>query len=161
MAAVAVAASTLAACSSGTTEPFTQPTAPPGEAIAGRVVADDPGFPTGLAKRPRFVPCRGLSGCARTDPVIGAYYPGASLPAGVDDEVDYSVEMVVYLVGARFVAAGLARSTVHVEVEEREAGFQMVKLDGRDVFVLDEPRFRFAQRGRAICVVEPGEEGCG
>jgi hypothetical protein len=128
--------------------------------VAARVVADDPAFPASSARVPRFVPCRGLSGCARSATGIGEFYPGAVVPPGADDDVDHTIEFLLYLVGARFEQADLAGDTLHVEVTERSGGFQMVKLDGRLVLASTGVRVSFEQRGRVICETEPSWEGC-
>src|SRR5688572_3208072 len=119
VAAVAVAGSLLTACSSDTPEPFRTSSPLTGSIVVARVVADDQTFARADAKRPRFVPCQGLSGCARTSPGTGDYYPSVVLPSGVDDQLDFTQEFVLYLVGAAFVEATFDQTTVHIRVTER------------------------------------------
>jgi hypothetical protein len=161
VAAVALAGVVLTACSSSTPSPFSSSSPLPGSIISARVVADDRSYVPQSDIRPRFVPCQGLSGCARTSPTGGDAYPGVILPTGVDSQVDYGQEFVVYLVDATFDAATLDQTTVHIRVNRRERGFQMVKLDGQDVFSVFEPSFSFedAATGKQIC--ESKWEGCG
>ena len=158
MAAVAVAGSVLTACSSSTPAPFRSEAPITGTVVAARVIADDPTFDPDAAARPHFVPCRGLSGCARSSPETGEYYPGVSLPPKIDDEVDYTEQFVLYLAGASFEQATLDGSTVHVRVSKRESGFQMVKLSGQDVLALN-PTFSFqTDDGTVLCT--SSWEGC-
>jgi hypothetical protein len=160
VAAVAVAGSLLTACSSGTPAPFASDTPVRGSTVAAEVLANDTSFTSSYAKRPRFVPCQGLSGCARSSPVTGDYYPGAIVPTAVDSQVDFSQEFVLYLVGAEFDQATLDRTTVHVRVQPRSKGFQMVKLDGRDVSLIADATFSFEdENGNVICASM--WEGCG
>lgn len=126
--------------------------------MVARVIADDASFDPNNAKRPRFVACQGLSGCARTSPTDGELYPGVVLPAGADDEVDFSAEVVLYLLGSRFVQADLVSDVVHIKLEERSAGFQMVKLDAREILPLPLPRFSFEVGSRRLCIAF--WEGC-
>jgi hypothetical protein len=159
VAAVAVAGPLLAACSSSTPAPFRTEAPIPGSAIAARVVADDPEFDPAATRRPHFVPCSGLSGCARSSPQAGEYYPGVTLPANVDDEVDYTQQFVIYLAGAEFEDATLDGPTVHVRLTERSRGFQMVKLAQQDVLTLASPTFSFVTAsGTALC--SASWEGC-
>ena len=152
MAAVAVSGSLLTACSPSIPEPFASTSPVPGSVIAANVVATDTAFVPANAKRPRFVPCQGLSGCARSSPGTGDYYPGVILPSAADDQVDYSREFVLYLAGASFDQATLEQTTVHVRLQPRSNGFQMVKLDGRDVLPLTAPTFSFEdEAGTVIC----------
>ena len=152
MAAVAVAGSLLTACSSSTPTPFAATTPVAGSQIAATIIATDTAFVAANAKRPRFVPCQGLSGCARSSPGTGDSYPGVTLPTGVDDQVDYAQEFVLYLVGATFDQATLDQATVHVRLQPRSNGFQMVKLDGRDVLPIVDPTFSFEdEAGTVIC----------
>jgi hypothetical protein len=156
--AVVVAGSVLAACST-TPSPFDSSSPLPGSVIPARVVADDRAFAAESTIRPRFVPCQGLSGCARTSP-SGDSYPGVVLPSGVDDEIDFAQEFVLYLIDAAFVEATVQQGTVHLRVRPRERGFQMVKLDGREVLSVVDPRFSFEdESGRVICTSM--WEGCG
>lgn len=160
MAAVAVAGALLAACSSDTPEPFRTTSPLTGSVVVARVVAEDRTFAPADAKRPRFVPCQGLSGCARTSPGTGDSYPSAVLPTGVDDQIDFTQEFVLYLVGASFTEATFDQITVHVRVAERDKGFQMVKLDGREVNSVVDPTFSFEdEAGNVICTSK--WEGCG
>lgn len=158
VAAVVVAGVALTACSASDA-PFETSSPLPGSVVPARVVADDRAFAAENATRPRFVPCQGLSGCARTSP-SGDSYPGVVLPSGVDDEVDFAQEFVLYLTGAAFVEATVQQGTVRVRVRPRDGGFQMVKLDGREVLSIVDPRFSFEdENGRAICTSM--WEGCG
>jgi hypothetical protein len=158
VASVAVAGVALTACSSSTPEPFRSDAPIPGSVIAARVIADDPIFDPDAARRPHFVPCRGLSGCARSSPEVGEYYPGVALRANVDDEVDYTEQFVLYLAGAAFEQATLDGTTVHVRVSARARGFQMVKLTGQDVLTV-EPTFSFQTAdGSVLCT--SSWEGC-
>jgi len=160
VAAVAVTGSLLTACSSGTPEPFRSETPVPGSTIAAEVLITDTEFAPSDAKRPHFVPCQGLSGCARTSPAIGDYYPGVIFPAAVDGQVDFSQEFVLYIVGAEFDQATLEGATVHLRLVRRSKGFQMVKLDGQDLFAIVDPTFSFEdENGTVICT--SGWEGCG
>jgi len=157
VAAVVVAGSALAACS---LPPAPKDSVQTGSrAVAARVVADDPSFSAASAKRPRFFPCQGLSGCARESADAGPAYPGVEIPPAVDGEVDYSAEFVIYLVGARFVEADLVGGNVVVKVTERPSGFQMVKLDARDLATIGTPTFSFEESSRTICSSSWG--GCG
>ena len=159
MATVLAVGGALTSCSSPSTDPFTRPSEAPGIIVAGRVVADDPAFDPAAARRPRFVPCQGLSGCARTSPVDGDYYPGLNLPPTVDTEVDFDSQAILYLVGAKFVSATLEDDTVHVRLEPRLTGFQMVKLDGREILTVPVIRYSFERGTDVLCV--SGLEGCG
>jgi hypothetical protein len=160
VAAVAVTGSLLTACSSGTPSPFASETPIRGSTIAAEVLVNDPSFAPSDAKRPRFVACQGLSGCARTSPIEGEYYPGVIFPAAVDGRVDFSQEFVLYVVGAEFDEATLDQTTVHVRLAAKPKGFQMVKLDGRDVTTIVDPTFSFEnENGAAICTSM--WEGCG
>lgn len=150
----------LAACSGDSITPPAGGAGSPARAVAARIVADDSNFDAAAAQTPRFVACRGLSGCARSAPGIGDRYPGAAIPASADDEVDHTVEFVLYLVGARFEQADLADDTLHVAVTERDGGLQMVKLDGRHVLASAGVSIRFVARGREICRMGPSWEGC-
>lgn len=153
---------TLAACGGDTAGPAARPTGSSTSVVVGRVVADDPGFEAAAANAPRFVACRGLSGCARSAPGTGERYPGAAIPAEADAEVDHTAEFVLYLIGARFEQADLADDTLHVAVTERDGGLQMVKLDGRQVFAASAGvGVAFEARGRLICRMGPSWEGCG
>lgn len=158
MAAVVGTSVALAACSASDV-PFDTSSPLPGSVIPARVVADDRAFVAESTTRPRFVPCQGLSGCARTSP-SGDSYPGVVLPSGVDDEIDFAQEFVLYLIDAAFVEATIQEGTVHLRVRPRERGFQMVKLDGREVLSVVDPRFSFEdESGRVICTSM--WEGCG
>jgi hypothetical protein len=148
------------ACSDATSDPRARSSVPRRSVVAARVVADDTAFPASSARVPRFVPCQGLSGCARSATGIGELYPGAVIPPGADVDVDHTVEFLLYLVGARFERADLAGDTLHVEVTERAGGFQMVKLDGRQVLASMGVGVSFEQRGRVICSTGPSWEGC-
>jgi hypothetical protein len=160
VAAVAVTGSLLTACSSGTPSPFASETPVRGSAIAAEVLVNDTLFTPSDAKRSRFVPCQGLSGCARSSPATGDYYPGVIFPTGVDGRVDLSQEFVLYLVGAEFDQATLDQATVHVRLVTKSKGFQMVKLDGRDVLTIVDPTFSFEdETGAVICTSM--WEGCG
>ena len=160
MASVAVTGSLLTACSASTPAPFRSEQPIRGSVVPAKILTDDAAFDPASARRARFVPCQGLSGCARSSPVSGDYYPGAVLPTGVDAQVDYSQEFVLYLAGATFDQATLDQSTVHVRVELRAKGFEMVKLDGQDVLATPSPTFSFEDpNGRVICT--SGWEGCG
>lgn len=160
MAAVAVAGLALTACSSSPHPAFESSTPLPGGIIPARVIAEDRSFVSPGTARPRFVPCQGLSGCARTSPATGDAYPGVVLPSGVDDQIEYSSEFVLYLVNAAFEEATFNRPTVHIRVRPRENGFQMVKLDGRDVLSVVDPSFVFEDAdGKVICM--SSWEGCG
>ena len=131
----------------------------PGSVIAARVIADDPSFDPASARRLHFVPCAGLSGCARVSPQSGEYYPGADVPADVDDQVDYTEQFVIYLAGAQFEAATLEGTTVHVRVTPEKKGFQMVKLTGQGVLTLATPTFSFqTSSGAVLCT--SSWEGC-
>jgi len=159
VAAVAVTGSLLTACSGATPAPFRSEPPLTGDVLAARVIADDTAFDPDTATRPRFVPCRGLSGCARSSPETGSYYPGVTLPANVDDEVDYSEQFVLYLVGAAFDQATIDGTTVRVRLSRRAKGFQMVKLTGRDLLGFPSPTFVFQdEAGRRICT--SSWEGC-
>ena len=158
MAAVLAAGSALAACS-GSSAPEADPPANRRSAVAARVLVDDPAFDPAAAKRPRFVPCHGLSGCARSAEGVGDFYPGAAIPESADLAVDHTVELVLYLVGARFERADLEHGTVHIEVVSRPAGFQMVKLDGSEILVLPNAVYSFEEGTDVIC--RGGLEGCG
>jgi hypothetical protein len=155
VAAVAVTGSLLTACSSGTPSPFASETPVRGSTVAAEVLVNDLSFAPSDAKRHRFVPCQGLSGCARSSPSTGDYYPGVIFPTAVDSQVDFSEEFVLYLVGAEF-----DQTTVHVRVKPRAAGFQMVKLDGRDVSVLVDAMFSFEDANGAVICTSMWE-GCG
>jgi hypothetical protein len=157
--AVAVACSALTACSSSTPTPFERETPLAGNVVSARVLADDPSFVAQTTTRPRFVPCQGLSGCARTSPATGDAYPGVVLPSGVDDNVDISQEIVLYIVDAEFQEATLDQAVVHVRVRPRERGFQMVKLDGREVLSVVQPRFWFEDEGGGV-ICTSAWEGC-
>ena len=160
MAAVAVAGSLLVACSSSTPEPFQSEPPVRGDVIAARVIAEDVAFDPADARRPRFFACQGLSGCARSSPADGDYYPGVVLPSAVDSQVDYGAQFVLYLLGAHFEEAALEQTRVNVKVTPREKGFQMVKLDGRSVLPIIDPQFRFlGPDGTAFCSSTWG--GCG
>ena len=160
VASVAVTGSLLTACSSGTPAPFRTEPALAGSVVAAQVLVTDPTFAPSDAKRPRFVPCQGLSGCARSSPATGDYYPGVVVPSGVDGKVDFSQELVLYLVGVEFDQATLDGTTVHVRVAPKTEGFQMVKLDGQDVLAVIDPRFSFEdENGAVICTSM--WEGCG
>ncbi len=160
MAAVAVAGLALTACSSSPDPAFETTTPLPGSVISARVIADDRSFAAPGTGRPRFVPCQGLSGCARTTPATGDAYPGVVLPPGIDDQIEHGQEFVLYLVGAGFLEATFNNPTVHVRVKAREGGFQMVKLDGREVLAVVDPRFSFEDEdGDVICT--SSWEGCG
>jgi len=159
VASVAVTGSLLTACSTPTPAPF--PTEPPvrGEVIPARLIAEDRIFDPGTATRPRFVPCQGLSGCARTSPQ-GDYYPGVDLPSGIDSQVDLSQEFVLYLAGGDFDQATLDGATVHVRLTETTKGFEMVKVDGQQVLSIPNPTFSFEREdGTVICAASWG--GCG
>jgi hypothetical protein len=159
VAAVAVAGSVLTACSSGTPAPFRSEAPIPGSVIAARVIGEDPTFDPEAAKRPHFVPCSGLSGCARSSPEAGEFYPGVTLPTNIDDQVDYSAQFVLYLAGATFDAATLDGATVHVRVTKSARGFQMVKLAQQDVLTLASPTFSFQTAdGTVLC--SSSWEGC-
>jgi hypothetical protein len=160
VAAVAVAGSLLTACSSGTPAPFRSEPAIPGSTIAAEVLITDTEFAPSDAERPRFVPCQGLSGCARTSPEVGDYYPGVIFPSAVDGQVDFSQEFVLYLVGAEFDQATLDGTTVHVRLVKKSKGFQMVKLDGQDVLAVVDPAFSFEDTNGAL-ICGSGWEGCG
>jgi hypothetical protein len=124
------------------------------------VIAEDRAFVSSGTGRPRFVPCQGLSGCARTSPATGDAYPGVILPSGVDDQIEFSSEVVLYLVNAAFEEATFDLPTVRIRVRTRERGFQMVKLDGRDVLSVVDPSFWFEDEdGKLICM--SSWEGCG
>lgn len=155
MAAVLAAGSVLAACSEVTPDVRTSPSS----VIAARVLVDDRSFDPAAARRPRFVPCRGLSGCARSAAGVGDFYPGVAVPDTADAAVDHTAEFVIYLVGARFERADLAGTTVHVRVARRPAGFQMVVLDGREVFALPGVTYSFEEGTEVIC--RASLEGCG
>lgn len=160
VAAVAVAGMTLTACSPTPHPAFESSSPAPGTVIPARVIADDGSFGAAATGRPRFVPCQGLSGCARTSPDRGEAYPGVVLPSGVDDQVEYSQELVLYLVGAAFEEATFDWPTVHIRVRPRERGFQMVKLGASDVFSVLDPKFSFENEdGKVICT--SSWEGCG
>ena len=160
MAAVAVAGMTLTACSSSPHPAFDSGSPLPGSVISGRVIAEDRSFVSPASGRPRFVPCNGLSGCARTSPATGDAYPGVTLPAGIDDDIDYTQEFVLYLVGAAFEEATFEQFTAHIRVRPREGGFQMVKLDARQLFSVVEPTFSFQDEdGETLCT--SSWEGCG
>lgn len=160
MASVAVAGSLLGACSSSTPEPFRSETPVRGSVIAAAVIAEDVAFNPADARRPRFFVCQGLSGCARSSPADGEYYPGVVLPSAVDTQVDFDSQFVLYLLGATFEEAALDQITVRVRVTPRERGFQMVKLDGRSVLPIIDPQFRFqGPDGTAFCSSTWG--GCG
>lgn len=158
MAAVLAAGSALAACS-GSAAPKADVPANRNSAVAARVLVDDPAFDPATAKRPRFVPCHGLSGCARSAEGVGDFYPGAAIPESADLAVDHTIELVLYLVGARFERADLEQGTVHVEVVTRSAGFQMVKLDGSEILALPNVIYSFEDGTGVIC--RGGLEGCG
>jgi len=158
VAAVLAAGSALAACS-GSAAPEPDLPANRSSAVAGRVLVDDPAFDPAAAKRPRFVPCHGLSGCARSAEGVGDFYPGVSIPESADLAVDHTVELVLYLVGARFERADLEQGTVHITVVSRPAGFQMVKLDGSEILALASVVFSFEEGTDVIC--RGGLEGCG
>jgi hypothetical protein len=124
------------------------------------VIAEDRSFTTQASGRPRFVPCTGLSGCARTSPSTGDAYPGVNLPAGIDDDIDFTQEFVLYLVGAAFEEASFDEFTAHIRVRPRGDGFQMVKLDARELFTVVEPKFSFQDEdGKVLCT--SSWEGCG
>jgi hypothetical protein len=160
VAAVAVAGMSLTACSASPHPAFEGGAALPGTVISGRVIAEDRSFVSPASGRPRFVPCQGLSGCARTSPGTGEAYPGVTLPAGIDDQIDYTQEFVLYLVGAAFEEATFEQFTAHIRVRPREGGFQMVKLDGRELFSVVEPTFAFQDdKGKVLCT--SSWEGCG
>jgi hypothetical protein len=160
VAAVAVTGSMLTACSGETPAPFRSEPPLAGSVIAARVIADDTAFDPDFAKRPRFVPCQGLSGCTRSSPTASEYYPGVTLPPNVDDQVDYSDQFVLYLAGAAFDAATLDQATIHVRLRERPKGFQMVKLTGQGVLGVPNPTFVFQnEAGGTICT--SSWEGCG
>lgn len=160
MAAVAVAGASLTACSSSPHPAFESGTPLPGTVISGRVIAEDRSFTSAAAGRPRFVPCQGLSGCARKSPGTGDAYPGVNLPPGIDDDIDYTQEFVLYLVGVAFEEASFEDHTAHIRVRPREGGFQMVKLDARELFTSVEPRFTFQDdTGKVLCT--SSWEGCG
>lgn len=158
MAAVLAAGSALAACSGPAVESGDLP-ADRSSAVAARVLVDDPVFDPAAAKRPRFVPCHGLSGCARSASGVGDFYPGATIPESADLAVDHTVELVLYLVGARFQRADLEQGTVHIKVVSRPAGFQMVKLDGSELLALPNVVYSFEEGTAVIC--RGGLEGCG
>ena len=158
MAAVLAAGSALAACS-GSAPVSSDVPANRSSAVAARVLADDPTFDPAAAKRPRFVPCHGLSGCARSAEGVGDFYPGATVPESADIAVDHTVELVLYLVGARFERADLEQGTVHIKVVSRPAGFQMVKLDGSEILALPNVVYSFEEGTGVIC--RGGLEGCG
>ena len=158
MAAVLAAGSALAACS-GSAAPEADVPANRTSAVAARVLVDDPTFDPSAAKRPRFVPCHGLSGCARSAEGVGDFYPGATIPESADLAVDHTVELVLYLVGARFDRADLEQGTVHVKIVSRPAGFQMVKLDGTEILALPSVVYSFEEGNDLIC--RGGLEGCG
>jgi len=160
VASVAVTGSLLAACSSSTPAPFASEPPLRGSVVAAGVLAEDPAFDVTSARRARYVPCQGLSGCARTSPASGSYYPGVILPTDVDGQVHYSQEFVLYLVGATFDQATLDGSTVHIRLETRPKGFQMVKLDGQQVLAIPGLVFSFENpSGHVICT--SGWQGCG
>jgi len=160
VAAVAVTGSLLAACSSSPPAPFASEPPIRGDVIAARVIAEDVAFAPANAKRAKFVPCQGLSGCARTSPGSGDYYPGVNLPTSIDSQVDPTQEFVVYLVGSAFDQATLDGTTIHVRVQPKSKGFQMVKLDGRGVLPIADPTFSFEdETGKVICT--SAWEGCG
>ena len=160
MAAVAMAGASLTACSSSPHPAFETGSPLPGTVISGRVIAEDRSFTSQASGRPRFVACSGLSGCARTSPATGAAYPGVNLPKGIDDNIDYTQEFVLYLVGAAFEEASFEEFTAHIRVRPREGGFQMVKLDARELFTAVEPKFSFEDdTGKVLCT--SSWEGCG
>jgi len=160
VASVAVAGSLLPACSSSTPAPFRSEPPARGDVIAARVIAEDPTFDPETARRPRFVPCQGLSGCARSSPESGEFYPGVIVPTPADASVDYSQEFVLYLAGASFDQATLDGTTVHVRVARQARDFQMVKLDGQQVLTIAYPTFSFEdENGSVICTSDWG--GCG
>lgn len=158
MAAVLAAGSALAACS-GSATPKADIPENRSSAVAARVLVDDPAFDPATAKRPRFVPCHGLSGCARSAAGVGDFYPGATIPESADLAVDHTIELVLYLVGARFERADLEQGTVHVKVVSRPAGFQMVKLDGSEILAVPSVVYSFEEGTELIC--RGGLEGCG
>ncbi|MFY9586468.1 MAG: hypothetical protein WAT66_03320 [Actinomycetota bacterium] len=160
MAAVAVAGASLTACSSSSHPAFEGPTPLAGTVISGRVIVEDRTFTTAAAGRPRFVPCQGLSGCARTSLSTGEAYPGAKIPPGIDDDIDYTQEFVLYLVGAAFEEATFEDHTAYIRLRPRDGGFQIVKLDARELFTSVEPRFSFQDdAGKVLCT--SSWEGCG
>jgi hypothetical protein len=159
VAAVLAAGSALAACS-GTPAPEADDLPENRTSVvAARVLVDDPAFDPSVARRPRFVPCVGLSGCARSTEREGDFYPGADISDSADAEVDHTAELVLYLVAARFDRADLEGNVLHVKVVERPAGFQMVELDGREVLALPSVVYSFEEGSRAICA--GSLEGCG
>jgi hypothetical protein len=160
VAAVAVAGSLLTACSSETPEPFKSETPLRGSVIAAQVIAEDIAFDPQEARRPRFFVCQGLSGCARSSPVDGEYYPGVVLASAIDSQVDFDSQFAMYVLGASFEEATLDQTTVHIRVTPRRRGFQMVKLDGTSVLPIIDPQFRFeGPDGTAFCSSTWG--GCG
>ena len=160
MAAVAVAGAVMTACSPSTPEPFRSEPPLRGSVIAAQVIAEDIAFDPGNARRPRFFVCQGLSGCARSSPVDGEYYPGLVLPSAIDSQIDFDSQFALYLLGGAFEEATLDQTTVRIRVATRERGFQMVKLDGRSVLPIIDPQFRFqAPDGTAFCSSSWG--GCG
>ena len=159
VASVAVTGSLLTACSGSTPAPFQTESPLRGDVIPARVIAEDRIFDPETATRPRFVPCEGLSGCARTSPQ-GDYYPGVDLPSGIDSQVDLSQEFVLYLAGGDFDQATLDGTMVHVRLAGTAKGFQMVKLDGQQVLAIPNPTFSFeTENGTVICTASWG--GCG
>ena len=160
MAAVAVAGASLTACSSSPHPAFESSTPLPGAVISGRVIAEDRFFSSAATGRPRFVPCQGLSGCARTSPSTGDAYPGLTLPPGIDDDIDYTQEFVLYLVGAAFEEASFEKYVAHIRLRPRDGGFQMVKLDARELLTVVDPTFSFEDdTGKVLCT--SSWEGCG
>jgi hypothetical protein len=149
----------MTACSSSTPAPFQSRPPVPGDVIAARTIAEDPTFDPSVTRRPRFVPCQGLSGCARSSPATGEYYPGVIVPSPVDASVDYSQEFVLYLTGASFDQATLEGTTIHVRLATKPRGFQMVKLDGQGVLTVGSPAFSFENEGGTV-ICTSGWEGC-
>jgi len=159
VAAVLALGGALVSCTSSSSDPFTEPPPARGAVVAAKVVVDDPAFDPSLARRPRYVPCIGLSGCARSSPAVGDFYPGANIPDAADQDVNYSSQVVLYLVAAHFETATLEDDTIHVRLTPRPAGFEMVKLDASEILTVPVPRYSFEHGAAVLCA--SGLEGCG